>query len=218
MLSPSSSTKYLGIIIDQHLNWKAQHTYAIDKGTKWASQIRQVARASWGIIPKYACRLYIGVALPRILYGAKVWCGPPMINKTKNRIEGSSAILKRLATIQCSSAIAITGALHTSPTDTLNACAFLLPAILMVKKWCSQAAIRLATVPPEHPLYKPVCRSRSIHIKWHRTLLHNLFAHVGYDLRLMEKIPTKPRNPMSIGKLPFTISIPTNKEASILED
>ena len=217
-LSPSSSTKYLGIIINQHLNWKAQHAYVIDKGTKWASQIRRVARPSWGITPKYARRLYIGVALPRILYGAEVWCGPPTINKTKDKIEGSSAILKRLATIQCSGVIAITGALHTSPTDTLNACAFLLPAALMVEKWCSQAAIRLATVPPEHPLYKPVRSSRSRYIKRHRTLLHTLFAHIGYDLKLMEKIPTKPRNPANIGKLPFAISIPTNKEASILED
>lgn len=217
-LSPFSSTKYLGIIINQHLNWKAQHAHTIDKGTKWASQIRRVARPSWGITPKYTRRLYIGVALPRILYGAEIWCGPPTINQAKSKIEGSSAILRHLVTIQRSGAIAITGALRTSPTDTLNACAFLLPAILMVNKWCSQAAIRLVTVPPEHLLYKPVRNSKSKHVKHHRTPLHTLFAHVGYDHKLMEKIPTKPQNPANIGKLPFSITIPTSKEVSILED
>ena len=218
MITPSSSTKYLGVIIDQHLNWKAQHAYAIDKGTKWASQIRRVARPSWGITPNYARRLYIGVALPRILYGAEVWCGPPMISKSKGKIEGSSAILKRLATIQRSGALAITGALRTSPTDTLNACAFLLPAVLMVEKWCSQAAIRLASIPPEHPLYIPVRSSKTKYVKRHRTPLHTLFAQVEYDPRRIEKIPTKPRNPANIGKLPFSISIPTSKEASVTED
>jgi ribonuclease HI len=34
----------------------------------------------------------------------------------------------------------------------------------------------------------------------------------------LEKIPAKPCNPAHIGKLPFTISIPDNKEASVLED
>ena len=38
-LTPTESTKYLGIMIDQHLNWKAQHAHAIEKGSKWASQI-----------------------------------------------------------------------------------------------------------------------------------------------------------------------------------
>ena len=77
ILLPSKSTKYLGTVIDQHLNWKAQHAYVIEKGSKWASQVRRIMRPSWGITPKYARRLYISVAIPRILYGVEVWCGPP---------------------------------------------------------------------------------------------------------------------------------------------
>ena len=73
-LEPSPSTKYLGIILDQNLNWKAQRAHAVEKGTKWASQIRRIARPAWGITPKYARRLYISIALPRILYAADVWC------------------------------------------------------------------------------------------------------------------------------------------------
>jgi hypothetical protein len=66
--------KYLGVILDQNLDWKAQRAHAVKKGTKWAAQIRRIARPSWGITPKYARRLYISVALPRILYAADVWC------------------------------------------------------------------------------------------------------------------------------------------------
>src|SRR6266436_3292925 len=75
-ITPSSSTKYLGIMVDQHLNWKVQQAYTIEKGSKWALQIKRATRPSWGITPKYARRLYISVALLRILYGADIWCGP----------------------------------------------------------------------------------------------------------------------------------------------
>jgi hypothetical protein len=68
-IQPTPSTKYLGVMLDQHLNWKAQHAYAIEKGTKWAAQICRIARPTWGITPKYVWRLYISIALPRIMYG-----------------------------------------------------------------------------------------------------------------------------------------------------
>jgi hypothetical protein len=33
-IQPMPSTKYLGVMLDQHLNWKVQHAYTIEKGTK----------------------------------------------------------------------------------------------------------------------------------------------------------------------------------------
>ena len=66
-LEPPASTKYLGIILDQNLNWKAQQAHAVEKGMKWVMQIRRIARLSWGITPKYARHLYTCVALSRIL-------------------------------------------------------------------------------------------------------------------------------------------------------
>jgi hypothetical protein len=73
-IEPSTSMKYLGVIVDQNLNWKVQQAHAVGKGTKWVAQIRRLARPSWGITPKYTRKLYISVALPRILYAADVWC------------------------------------------------------------------------------------------------------------------------------------------------
>jgi ribonuclease HI len=217
-IPPTESTKYLGLMIDQHLNWKAQHAYAIEKGSKWAAQIRRIARPSWGITPKYARRLYIGVALPRILYGAEIWCGPPASEHAGPKSTGASKVIRQLTSIQRSGALAITGALRTSPTDTIDACAFLLPAIKMIEKWCHRSAIRLATTPLEHPLHKPVNASKGRYISRHRSPLHDLFAQTNFDPKRMEKIPVKPRDPELIGKLPFTVSIALSKEASILED
>jgi len=39
-IHPLKSTKYLGVIFDQNLNWKEQHAHAIGKGTSWAMQIK----------------------------------------------------------------------------------------------------------------------------------------------------------------------------------
>src|SRR5260370_15093499 len=55
-VTPSASTRYLGAIIDQHLNWKVQHPHATGKGTTWASQIRRMTRPSSGVTPKQAHR------------------------------------------------------------------------------------------------------------------------------------------------------------------
>jgi hypothetical protein len=52
-VEPKRSIKYLGVILDQHLGWAPQRAYTIEKGTKWASQIRRFARPGWGITPKY---------------------------------------------------------------------------------------------------------------------------------------------------------------------
>jgi len=67
-VKPVGSTKYLGIIFNCNLNWKAQQAYTIGKGLKWAAQIRRIVKTTWGITLKYARRLYISVAIPRALY------------------------------------------------------------------------------------------------------------------------------------------------------
>ena len=216
-VKPSESTKYLGIMVDQHLDWKIHHNYAIEKGSKWAAQIRQATRPSWGIMPKYVRCLYIGVALPRILYGMDVWCSVPQGNRSQTPERGMSKVIRKLTSIQRFGTIAITGALRTSPTDTLNAYAFLPPISYMLEKWCQRAAIRLATIPPKHPLYAPVKASSKRYVKKHRSPLHIIFKGFKHDTGRVEKIPTRPRNPAKRGKLPFTVSIPDSKEASVEE-
>ena len=71
-VEPKRSAKYLGIILDKHLSWSLQYAHVVEKGTEWTSQIKRIARPGWGITPKYARKLFIGVVLPKILYGADV--------------------------------------------------------------------------------------------------------------------------------------------------
>ena len=115
---------------------------------KKGQQIEHIARPGWEIMPKYARKLFVGVALPRVLYGANIWYTPTPANETSTgKKKGMVKITTKLASMQRAGAIAITGGLRTSPTDTLDALANLIPIEQTIKKWCYQAALRLAALP-----------------------------------------------------------------------
>jgi hypothetical protein len=76
MVKPTISTRYLGVIFNQNLKWNEQLANVIEKGSKWAAQIRRATCPSWGIMPKYARKLYICVAFPKVMYAINIWCIP----------------------------------------------------------------------------------------------------------------------------------------------
>ena len=217
LIEPSESTKYLGVIINRNLTWKAQQSYAVEKGTKWVAQIRRLTRPSWGITPKYAKRLFISVALPRVLYAVDVWCSPSDSAQKGPMAVSSVKTSNQITSVQRAGTLAITGGLRTSPMDALDACAFLLLAPLLMAKWCQRVYIRMATLPPEHPLFKPINWKRTRKTKRHRGPMQNLALAFEIDLGEFEKIPAVARDPSKTGEWPFNISIATNKENSAWE-
>ena len=133
-VQPMESTKYLGVVFDQNLSWKLQHAHVIGKGTKWAMQIRRLAKPSWGLTPGNARWLYISVAIPRIMYVIDVWCALPYANRQRQR--GTVGITGKVVTMQRAGTLVITGGLRTSPTDALDAATYLIPVLLLVDKVC----------------------------------------------------------------------------------
>jgi hypothetical protein len=70
-INPTKSAEYLGIILDQNLNWGPQLAQVNGKGSKWMAQIKCLTRPSWGLTPKGAHKLYVSVALLRVLHHKK---------------------------------------------------------------------------------------------------------------------------------------------------
>ena len=99
-VEPSSSAKYLGVYLDQHLNWKEQEANALKKGTNWATQIKRLVRPGWGLSPKHARRLYTSVAIPRILYGIDIWAPPTERKDKEKRATGNRHAVNRLTSVQ----------------------------------------------------------------------------------------------------------------------
>ena len=87
-------------------------------------------------------------------------------------------------------------------------------APLTINKWCHRAFVRMAMLPVDDPLYKPVNWKRTRATKRHRGPPHNLTNTYNIDAYKVEKIPGVARDPTKTGKLPFRISIPEDKESS----
>jgi ribonuclease HI len=212
-IEPTQHAKYLGIVLDQHLNWAPQLAQVRGKGSKWAAQIRRLARPSWGLTPKGARKLYVSVAVPHILYGIDVWCTPLHGKNARGGKKGSVNIIKKLTTTQRAGALAVTGGFRTSPTS-LDTHAALLPIDLRVEKTCHNAITRLATLPKQHPLHAPVKRSAKGRVKRHRSPLHTLTNIFGINPSTIEKIPPVRVHPRERGSQVAHIDIPPSKDES----
>ena len=213
-IEPTQNAKYLGIVLDQNLKWTQQMANVRGKGSKWAAQIKRLTRPTWGLTPNGARKLFVSVALPCILYGIDVWCTPIHGRNAKGSRKGSVASIRKLAAVQRTGALAVTGGFRTSPTDTLDAHAALLPINLKVEKACHDVITRIATLPQEHPLHKLIRRSTKRQVKRHRTPMHMLTNIFRTDPDKMETIPPVRTHPKKRGLQAVRIDIPSNKEES----
>ena len=127
---PSKDTaKFLGVIVNNKLTWKAQGAAALTKGQDWLSRFKQIMLTTKGIHAKYFCQLYIPTAIPHILYAADIFLTPQKhigISSDHN-IKYQQAIIKQLATIHRKVAILITSSLSTTATDAVLTLANLPP-------------------------------------------------------------------------------------------
>ena len=210
------TVKFLGIHIDRELRWKEQISAAVGKGREWLRQCSRLAKTSGGVSGRHMRKLYLAVVRPRMLYGADVFLGPALRSDSFKNKKGSRAALRKLAAIQRSAALLIVGGLHTSPTDSLDIHANLLPFHLMVDKVRFQAALRLATLPISHPLHKPVHQAAHRFVKRHHSPLHELMHRFKLKPKLMEKISASRQGPKWEPDL--AIRIADNKELAKQED
>ncbi|CAK5265676.1 unnamed protein product [Mycena citricolor] len=185
MIKSAKSVKLLGIHIDRELRWKEQRAAAVGKGMVWLTTVSRLARPSRGIRPEQIRRLYLATCVPRMLYGADVF-----LNASTSRARRSATrdILPKLRSIQRKAAILITGALSSTPTDTLDAHANLLPVHHLVTKTRHRAIARLATLPMAHPLNKAVTNAGMRYVQKHQTPLHELTNEFDIHAEKMEKI------------------------------
>jgi len=68
--------KFLGILLDQELQWKDHINLSMQKGMKWVTQYCRLARPSKGISAKYMWCFYIAIAMPKMLYVADLFLIP----------------------------------------------------------------------------------------------------------------------------------------------
>lgn len=175
IITPVESHVLLGVAFDQGLRWQVQCNRALAKGMKWASQLNRLSKMAYGAPAHILKRLYLSVAVPRFSYAADIWYRPVTLGEDGKSNSGAIGMAKRLGRIQHTAARVILGAMRSTPTSALDAHAGLLPMHLLLNEVCERAAIRLATLPPEHPLAKSVSRcirGRASHVPPLQSILH----------------------------------------------
>ena len=172
-----------------------------------------------GYHPKICEKLFIGTALPEILYGADVWYVPnPVTNRgLSTRQRGMVKVTAKLASTQRAGAIAITEELRIFPSNTLDALANLLPFKTTIEKWCYRSALRLAVLSDKHPLCKPIKCFTSLWIIKHCSPLHHLIQTISANSSDIGTMKLAMQDLSRCGQLPLKIRIPQTKEDSAKE-
>src|SRR5882724_10438583 len=201
--------KFLGVILDQELWWKEHIQYAQQKGTKWVTQYRRLAKPMKGVSAKHMRQFYISVAIPKMLYAADLFLIPGSeVGK------GTKGFISKLVKIQRQATLHITGALRSTPTEVIDACTDIMPFHILVEKLTHRATTRLAMLPNCHPLVKHTVCVANRYVKQHRVPLHEILHTFKIHPNKFELIrPGQKRNaPAS-----FATSIPATKEEAITE-
>ncbi|KAJ3484580.1 hypothetical protein NLI96_g5547 [Meripilus lineatus] len=211
-VQPTPTAKYLGVILDRKLRWKEQAEHAIGVGTRTMMAISRLSKSTFGLPHKYIRQLYRSIVQPKMEYGLVVWYEPVRMGDGGRR-KGSVGIAKKLGKVQRLAGKIITGAFRTTAMEVLDFHAGLPPIELHLNQVVFNAATRIASLPPHHPLYKPTQRAMKYYPHFHRSSLHELF-HAFPELKGLEMIDrTRIRHPNPA----ITTRIAPSREEAIRE-
>ena len=110
-------------------------------------------------------------------------------------------------------AITILGAMHTSPTDTLDLHTFLPPTSILLQKILHQSMACMAMLPKSHPLCPKIDWIEKHDMQHHKSALHHLIHTLDLRPLEMETINPHPTKPNAIP--PMTTHIASTKEEAL---
>ena len=136
-------TKFLGVIFDRKLNFKAHIDHLRNKCIKALNLLKVVAKLDWGADRQVLLRLYRSLIRSKLDYGSIIY--------------GSArkSYLKRLDTVQNQGLRICLGAFKTSPIDSLHVEANETPMHLRRTKLALQYALKIKST-PKNPVYETI--------------------------------------------------------------
>ena len=138
-----SQTKFLGVIFDKKMNFKASIDYICQKCEKAMNLLKVVAKVDWGEDRSVLMRLYHSFVHSRLEYDCAVFSF------------ARKSYLKKLEPIQNQCLRIFLGTFRTSPMQSLYVEANEPPLYLRFDKLCIQYALKLKSN-PDNPAYDVV--------------------------------------------------------------
>lgn len=117
------NTTFLGIVLDEKLNWNEHINKLANKSRRTLWTTRAMVSKNWGINPTNMKWVYNQIIIPRITYGSIIWW-----KKTQE-----ITTIKKLESIQRAALLMITGAFRTTPTIALEAILNIAPLHLNIQ-------------------------------------------------------------------------------------
>jgi len=127
------STVYLGVNIDQKLNWGPHILNKCDKAVGQLHACKQAVGKIWGISPAGVRWIYNQVIIPSLGYAAIVW----------QHSSDRHYITVRLDAVQRQAGLMITRGLKSTPTPNLEILARIQPIRFKLKSLAIKSALRL---------------------------------------------------------------------------
>ena len=205
--------KYLGVVFDPKLKWRAHVSRVVASATWWSQQLWRISRTAGGLSPSKTRQLYNTVAVPAFTYAADVWYLPPYKHAYSKNSSGSIGETKLLHSIQGRVAHYITGGIRGTAFDILEAHANILPIDLLFRRVQFRAATRISSLPSRHPLYPIACYAARNFVNKHKSPLHYLFYLTQVVPQSVETIDPVRRHPTY--KPPLITRISHSKEAAL---
>jgi hypothetical protein len=216
-IKPLPTFKFLGLILDQELKFKAHVDHAAAKRKFWIMQTRCILKTVKGTRGHLSQQLYMAAAVPAMLYAASVWLIPTVRSNEKGcKSTGSVGAAMQLTRVQRMASIHITGAMCTTASDILNTYANLLPINLLIDKHCFQEALQLTTLPNSHLLYLHVKQATKQKTWRHPSPPHELLYTYSLDPSDIEMVKLVHHTPH--WKNPVITRIAPDRESAIAEE
>ena len=147
-INPADEAKYLGVIFDKALRFKAHTQYATKKGTSAALALGSIGKASWGAPYAHIKQLFQATVASRLDYAAIVWHRPQ-----SNGAMAASIQVRKFTTVQRIAMKAILGCYRTTPTIAMEVESGLQPAWIRLQTRVLSALTRMQSLPPNHPIW-----------------------------------------------------------------
>jgi hypothetical protein len=100
VIKSQTSAKFLGVIVDNTLNWKEQAAVALGKGHDWVLQFGRLVWPTKGVSRVYMRRFYLMIVVPQMLYAADIFLTLATRRATTNLGRNGRAVTNKLASIQ----------------------------------------------------------------------------------------------------------------------
>ncbi|KAI0991986.1 hypothetical protein K3495_g16200, partial [Podosphaera aphanis] len=154
--------KWLGVLLDTKLSFKAHVQVWSAKTQRISAHIRQLGNTNRGIPTAFLRTAALAAALPVLLYGAEVWWrGHTYSRRGRQTSTRSQHLVDLVSRALVTLARAILPVYRTTPTAALLREVWLKPAPILLEEMRLRSALRLAAADIFHPTVRRAIDSRA---------------------------------------------------------